>query len=84
LKTLYRPEDSGRVKDIRPEDNVESIWEEMNAKQTHFFYGEVGDIARQQEEIFANIGNGAEPPPPDSAFPRSLFYNDADLLEDAV
>jgi hypothetical protein len=81
---LCRPKDFDHVKDIRPGDNIKSIWDEMNEQPTHFFYGEVEDIARQQDEIVRNIGNGGEPSHLDSAFPRSLFYNDADVLEDAI
>ncbi|EHK97021.1 hypothetical protein M7I_7276 [Glarea lozoyensis 74030] len=91
LKTLCRPEDSERVKDIRPGEDTISIWEQMNSMQTQFFYGEVEDITRQQEELERrkaefqlSIANGAEPPEPTNPFPRSLFYNDADALEDAI
>jgi hypothetical protein len=86
LKTLCRPYGSDRVRDIRPEggDEVKSIWEEMCASKTRFFFGGMDDIARQQKEFLSNEVEDVETSPVNNPFPRSLLYNDADVLEDAI
>lgn len=77
LKTLTTDKVTNRVRDIKPGEEVMSIFDDINHEGTKFFYGKmdpVDDTGMTVQRVFE------EP----NKFPRNLFYNDADALEDEI
>lgn len=76
LKTLYNDPETLRVRDIKPGDQVESIYDHVNNANTLFCYGPVESLREANDE-----GREIEE---QEKFPRNLWYNDADKAEDAI
>ncbi|KAG9239309.1 hypothetical protein BJ875DRAFT_501529 [Amylocarpus encephaloides] len=85
LKTLCRPTESHRVRNIRLEDGrMKSIWDEMSHEKTRFFYGEITKDDRQRiRDEYLGLGTEA-PMPINNLFPRFALYRDTDAAEDKI
>jgi hypothetical protein len=81
LKTLYKDEIAHRVRDIKPGDKVESIYDHICGPDVKFRYGKV-------EDAWGKNASGLVRAKPvfdeDNKFPRNYFYNEIDELEDAI
>ncbi|KAH6692878.1 hypothetical protein BKA61DRAFT_637651 [Leptodontidium sp. MPI-SDFR-AT-0119] len=75
LKTLHTDKVTNRVRDIKPGEDVTSIYDDINNEKTQFFYGKIEDDTGLKVHRVYDKAN---------VFPRNLFYNQADVLEDAV
>lgn len=81
LKTIYTDDVTHRVKDIVPGDGHASIYDHVHGPDVKFKYGKVEDAWGKNasglvnsREVFAEEGR----------FPKNLFYNKADELEDEI
>jgi len=81
LKTLYQDELTYRVRDIKPGDKVESIYDHFRGPDVKFRYGKV-------EDAWGKNASGLVRAKPvfneDNKFPRNFFYNEIDEVEDAI
>lgn len=68
LKTITRDPVTFRTRDIKPGDEVMSIWDEIQRGRSHL----LNPKGRTLEEQFAEDPHA------------SKFYNEADMLEDAI
>jgi hypothetical protein len=75
LKTLHKDKVTHRVHDIKPGEDVPSIWDSLHAEGLQFFYGELTDDTNESMKRVMDNPN---------KFPRNLFYNEADALEDEI
>lgn len=75
LKTLHKDKVTHRVRDIKPGEDVPSVWDSLHAEGLQFFYGEVTDDTNESMKRVMDSTN---------KFPRNLFYNQADALEDEI
>ncbi len=80
LKTLCRNEETNRPRDIKPGEEIESIWDEFNHPGTTFFYSKDDNHLDQSEGNLALRRVYNEP----NKFPKKFFYEEADELEDAI
>jgi hypothetical protein len=78
LKTICRDPETHRSRDINPEDKVQSVWDDLHHEGTKFFYSKVPDHLDESDLTLRRVYD--EP----NKFPRSLFYNKADELEDEI
>jgi hypothetical protein len=69
LKTLCRNTGTARVRDIKPGEQIESIYDIVTDSRTRFYYGPL-----TQEGFDEN----------QNKFPRRLFYGEADRREDEI
>jgi hypothetical protein len=73
IKCLYTDKETHRVRDIKPGDGNESIYDCIHHERTQFYYGSLEmDGVTHKRTMEAN------------AFPKHLWYNDADALEDEI
>jgi hypothetical protein len=75
LKTLYRKPDTHRVRDLRPGEDVQSIYDEINHKDTRFFHTKHNPKDQTMRKTISDTAISA---------PRNFFYNGADVLEDEI
>ncbi|KAL2061188.1 hypothetical protein VTL71DRAFT_7461 [Oculimacula yallundae] len=75
LKTLHTDRTTNRVRDIKPGEDVESIYDAINHDGTKFFYGKLKDGTSTHPDHIYESAN---------VFPRNLMYNEADAIEDAI
>ena len=80
LKTLCRNEETNRPRDIKPGEEIESIWDEVSGPGTTFFYTKDDNHRDQSEGNLALRRVYNEP----NKFPKKFFYEKADELEDAI
>jgi hypothetical protein len=78
LKTICKDPETYRPRDIRPGEEVLSIWDDLHHEGTTFFYGKLRDHLDESDPTIRRVFD--EP----NKFPRSLFYNKADELEDEI
>jgi len=75
LKTLHKDKVTYRVRDIKLGEDIPSVWDSLHAEGLQFFYGELtDDINESMKRVMDNPNK----------FPRNLFYNEADALEDEI
>jgi hypothetical protein len=73
LKTLYRDRTTWRIRDLKPRDDVDSLYDELCAPTTRFVFAKT------------ELANFMARAPIDAAtLPRQLWYNEADALEDQI
>lgn len=83
LRTLYRDEGSHRIYHLEAGDQSKhTIWDDLNSDRTRFFYGETSKENREKWNKLLESGE-ADTIENDNHSSR-LFYNQADVLEDAV
>ncbi len=68
LRTITRDLVTFRTRDIKPGEDVESIWDEIERRPGHV-------LNPRGETLETQIAED---------FPQHVFYNEADVLEDAV
>lgn len=81
LKTLCKDEFTKRVRDIKPGEDVESIYDEIHGPDIKFYYGAVDNAFAPDAPALQRARKIFEE---DNKFPRNLFYNRADELEDEI
>lgn len=74
LSTLTRDKETGRARDIRPNSDENSIYDDMTGPTTRFVFGK-GFGASKPEDLSEHI---------DPAVSWALFYNEADAMEDVI
>ncbi|PVH81349.1 hypothetical protein DL98DRAFT_571218 [Cadophora sp. DSE1049] len=75
LKTLHTDKITNRVRDIKPGEDVMSIYDDINHEGTKFFYSKIEDDTGLKVHRVYDQPN---------VFPPNLLYNEADVLEDAI
>lgn len=81
LKTLCKDEVTKRVRDIKPGENVKSIYDEIHGPDIKFYYGAVDNAFAPDAPALQRARKIFEE---DNKFPRNLFYNKVDELEDEI
>jgi len=81
LKTLSRDHDDRRVRDIKEGDHTESIYDKLHGGETAFKFGRMDDVLRDAKYV---DGKWVATELKETEPPRSLFYNEADALEDQI
>jgi len=71
LKTITRDKETHRARDIKPGEDVMSIYDEIHSKSTRFMFRDINKLGDFRGEA------NDEPP-------RDYFYTEADALEDQV
>lgn len=74
LKSLTRDKESHRVRDIKPNTDVMSVWDDIHHEKTTFMYG----------QLAVQSGSRLAAPNMSEDFPHNLFYNETDVLEDEI
>lgn len=81
LKTLCRDGVTKRVRDIKLGENVESIYDEIHGPDIKFYYGAIDNAFAPDAPALQRARKIFEE---DNKFPRNLFYNRTDELEDGI
>lgn len=81
LKTLYQDEVTHRVRDIKPGDNVKSIYDRIRGPDVKFRFGKVADAWGENASGLVKARPMFEE---EDKVPWNYFYNDIDELEDAI
>lgn len=74
LSTLTRDKDTARAREIRPNSDEQSIYDDMTGPNTRFMFGK-GFAASKPEDLSERV---------DPAVLWALFYNEADAMEDVI
>jgi len=78
LKTIYKDPETHYFRDIRPGEEIESVWDSIHHEGTQFFYGKIPDHTDGSDLRVRRVYDEA------NKFPRNLFYHKADELEDEI
>jgi len=81
LKTLSRDPDDRRIRDIKEGGQIESIYDELHGGETAFKFGRIDDVFRNAKYV---DGKWVATELKETEPPRSLFYNEADALENQI
>jgi hypothetical protein len=77
LKTICKDPESHRFRDVRPGEEIESVWDHIHHEGTQFLYGTLPDRTDGSDTTQRFLDESKN-------VPRGLFYHKADELEDDI